>query len=319
VSARFIGPSNKPYVDALASLGGAVNLFNQNPDTAKDQLSTAVSLAKQAVLQTTQPFNVNAQPNTAKIVVGLLNSPIQCIVPPPPPGLPGTMCAMVGKFPFVQLTKTQASRNLTNNEQASLEEVNAMLAPNTGTLWTYYNQNLKQWLVPQGTGYALGPNAEGHVGPAFLSFFNKLARISSALYPSGAPVAGFSFTLRAIPSKGIENATLVVDDQRIPDGSSVQQFKWNAALAHTASLTYNSAEALRRQGTWALFQLVASARVTRTATGVDLIFPVEVSGQTLTFKDGTEEVVHFEISGPGAEVLAPGALPGLPCVTSVVK
>jgi type VI secretion system protein ImpL len=197
--------------------------------------------------------------------------------------------------------------------------VNAMLAPNTGTLWTYYNQNLKQWLVPQGTGYALGPNAEGHVGPAFLSFFNKLARVSSALYPSGAPVASFSFTLRAIPSRGIENATLVFDDQRIAEGSTAQSFKWNAALAHTASLAYNSGEGLRRQGTWALFQLVASARVTRTATGIELDFPVEVSGQSVTFKDGTEEVVRFELTGPGAEVLVPGAMPGLPCVTSVVK
>ncbi len=208
---------------------------------------------------------------------------------------------------------------MTNSEQASLEEVNALFAPGSGKLWTYYNDNLKQWLVLQGTQYVLAPNAAGHVGAAFAQFFNRAAGISSALYPSGATIAGFNFTLRFLPSKGIENATLVVDGQRISSGSTVQQFKWNAATAHQASLAYNSAEALQFQGTWALFQLVGIAHVTRTAAGLQLEFPIEVSGRPSTLPDGTPIVVRFELSGPGAEVLAPGGLSGQPCVMSVIK
>ena len=68
---------------------------------------------------------------------------------------------------------------MTNNEQASLEEVNTLFAPGTGKLWTYYNESLKQWLVLQGTRYVLAPNAAGHVGPMFAQFFNRLAVISS--------------------------------------------------------------------------------------------------------------------------------------------
>ena len=226
---------------------------------------------------------------------------------------------MLGKFPFVALSKTQASRDLTNNEQASLEDVNALFAPGTGKLWTYYNQDLKQWLVQQGTQYVLAPNAAGHVGPAFAQFFNRAAGISSALYPSGAAVAGFNFTLRFLPSRGVDNATLVVDGQRIPSGSTLQQFKWNAATAHQASLAYNGAEALQFQGTWALFQLVSIAHVTRTAAGIQLEFPIQVSGRPITLPDGTPEEVRFEVSGPGAPLLAPGGLSGQPCVTSVLK
>jgi type VI protein secretion system component VasK len=122
-----------------------------------------------------------------------------------------------------------------------------------------------------------------------------------------------------LPSKGIENATLVVDGQRISAGSTVQQFKWNAAIAHQASLAYNSAEALQFQGTWALFQLVGMAHVTRTAAGIQLEFPIEVSGRPSTLPDGTPVVVRFELSGSGADVLAPGGLSGQPCVMSVVK
>ena len=320
---HFIGPGNKTYVDALSSLSGAVNQFNQNPDTAKDILNAAVQTADQAVQQTAEAFNVDPQMHTERTVMALLGSPIKCALPPPPPpppGPPATMCAVLGKFPFVHLTKAQVTRDLTNSEQASLDEVNANFAPTTGKLWTYYNDNLKQWLPLQGTQYILAPNAEGHVGAGFARFFNQAARVSSTLYPSGAPVAGFNFTLRAIPSKGIENATLVVDGkQRIPDGSTVQQFKWDAAQAHQASLFFNGTEDLQMLGTWSLFQLVAIAEVTRTPGGLELDFPIQVSGRQTYFPDGTRKVVRFELTGPGAEALAPGDLSVQPCVMSLTK
>jgi type VI secretion system protein ImpL len=321
-TARFIGPGNTNYVNALLSLSGAVNQFDQSPDKSGDLLNAAVSAAGLAVQQTAQAFNVDPQMHTEKAVISLLESPIRCATPPPPPpppGPPATTCTVLGKFPFVSLSKAQAGRDLTNSEQASLEEVNALFAPTTGKLWTYYNENLKQWLVLQGSQYVLAPNAAGHVGPGFAQFFNRAAAISSALYPSGAAIAGFNFTLRSVPSEGIENATLVVDGARIPAGSTVQQFKWNAAIAHQASLAYNSAEALQFQGTWALFQLVSTAHVTRTTGGIELEFPLEISGRPLRLPDGTPKVVRFELSGPGAEVLAPGALSGQPCVASVIK
>ena len=322
VPTHFIGPGNKTYVDALSNLSGAVSQFNQNPDTAKDMLNAAVQAAGQAVQQTAEAFNVDQQMHTERIVMALLSSPLKCVVPPPPPpppGPPSSMCAVLGKFPFVHLTKAQVTRDLTNSEQASLDEVNANFAPTTGKLWTYYNDNLKQWLPLQGTQYVLAPNAEGHVGAGFALFFNQAARVSSMLYPSGAPVAGFNFTLRAIPSKGIENATLVVDGQRIPDGSAVQQFKWNGAVAHQASLAFNGTEDLQIQGTWSLFQLVSMADITRNAGMIKLEFPIQVSGRQTYFPDGTPKVVRFELTGPGAEALAPGELSVQPCVMSVIK
>ncbi len=318
-TARFIGTGNTSYVNALLSLANAVNQFNQNPDTARDMLNSAVSAADLAVQQTAQAFNVDPLMHTEKTVISLLEAPIRCAATPPPPGPPAAMCSTLGKFPFVALSKSQVTRDLTNNEQASLEEVNSFFAPGTGKLWTYYNENLKQWLVQQGGQYVTTPNAAGHVGPAFAAFFNKVAAISSALYPSGTAAAGFNFTLRFLPSKGIQNATLVVDGQRMPAGTTVQQFKWNGATAHQASLAYDTSEALQFQGTWALFQLVNTAHVTRTSAGIELEFPLQVSGRPIILPDGTAQVVRFEVSGPGAQVLVPGGLAALPCVTSVLK
>ena len=320
-TARFIGPGNTAYVNALLSLSSAVGQFNQTPETSGDMLGSAVSTAGIAVQQTAQSFNVDPQMHTEKTVFALLEAPIRCAVPPPPPpppGAPGSLCSLLGKFPFQPLSKAQANRDLTPADQASLGDVNAVFAPGTGSLWTYYNASLKPWLIQQGTQYVLAPNAAGHVGPVFAQFFNHAAAISSALYASGNNPA-FNFTLRVVPSKGIENATLVVDGQRIPAGAASQQFTWNGATAHQASLAYNSAEALQFQGPWALFQLVATAQVTRVGATLQLEFPLEVSGRQLRLPDGTPEVVRFEISGPGALVLAPMGLYGGSCVSPVTK
>jgi type VI secretion system protein ImpL len=321
-TARFIGPGNTAYVNALLALSSAVAQFNQNPQTSGDMLASAVSTAGIAVQQTAQPFNIDPQKHTEKTVLALLEAPIHCAVPPPPPpppGAPGAMCALLGKFPFQPLSKAQAGRDLTPADQAVLADVNAVFAPGSGSLWTYYNVSLKPWLPQQGTQYVLAPNAAGHVGPVFAQFFNRAAAISSALYSSGGANPAFTFTLRSIPSKGIENASLVVDGQRLPAGATSQLFTWNGATAHQASLAYNSAEALQFQGLWALFQLVGTAQVTRVGATLQLAFPLEVSGRQLRLPDGTPEVVRFEISGPGAAVLAPLGLYGGTCVNPVTK
>ena len=127
-TARFIGPGNTAYVNALLSLSSAVGQFNQNPETSGDMLGSAVSTAGIAVQQTAQPFNVDPQMHTEKTVFALLEAPIRCAVPPPPPpppGAPGSLCSLLGKFPFQPLSKAQANRDLTPADQATVGEVNS--------------------------------------------------------------------------------------------------------------------------------------------------------------------------------------------------
>jgi type VI secretion system protein ImpL len=321
-TARFIGPGNTAYVNALLALSAAVSQFNQNPQTSGDMLGSAVSTADIAVQQTAQPFYIDPQMHTEKTVLTLLDAPIKCAVPPPPPpppGAPGALCSLLGKFPFQPLSRAQINRDLAAHEQASVADVNAVFAPGTGSLWTYYNASLKPWLIQEGTQYVLAPNAAGHLGPAFAQFFNHAAEISSALYSPGGNMPAFTFSLRSVPSKGVDNSTLVVDGQRIPAGATVQQFTWNGSTAHQASLAYNSAEALQFQGPWALFQLVAAGQATRAGSALQLAFPLQVSGRPILLPDGTPEVVRFEITGPGASVLAPLGLYGGNCGVPVTK
>ena len=309
-------------MNALLSLSSAVSQFNQNPETSGDMLASAASTAGIAVQQTAQPFNVDPQMSyreDGSRPAGGAHPLRRCAAAAPASWTARRRCAHCwANSPFNPCPRPRPAE-ISPCRAGCLGEVNTVFAPGTGSLWTYYNASLKPWLVQQGTQYVLAPNAAGHVGPVFAQFFNRAATVSSALYSSGGNNPAFNVTLRSVPSKGIDNATLVVDGQRIPAGATSQQFTWNGATAHQASLAYNSAEALQFQGPWALFQLVATAQVTRVGPTLQLEFPLEVSGRQLRLPDGTPEVVRFEISGPGAAVLAPLGLYGGSCGVPVTK
>ena len=322
---HLIGSGNKTYIDALLALAGVVGQVAQNPAAATDPnagapILAAAENAETSARQTAEQFSVTLPLNTAGTVQALMLAPIKCAeglaqgagkagVNGAGQRICGALSPLVGKFPFSPNSTTQAS----------LAEVSAVFAPDTGTLWAVYNANLKPLLVQQGGQYVPTPGAPLVVTPAFAQFFSRLAHISSGLYAPAATSPAFSFTLRAVPSKGIENATLVVDGQRIASGAASQTFNWNSATARQASLAYNSAEALQFTGPWALFQLAEKGRPTRGPGGAQLEFPLDISGVPLRNPDGTPEVVRFELSGPGAEFLVPPGLSGLRCVAPVVK
>jgi type VI secretion system protein ImpL len=99
-TARFIGPGNTNYVNALLSLSGAVNQFNQSPDKSGDLLNAAVSAAGLAVQQTAQAFNVDPQMHTEKAVISLLESA------PTPSGTARDAMHRPGKVPIRVLVQS---------------------------------------------------------------------------------------------------------------------------------------------------------------------------------------------------------------------
>lgn len=325
---RLIGPGNAAYITALSQLDGAVDLASQNPAAITDSAAFApvaqqVVAAGGAAQQTAQSFNVDQQMHTEATVLALMQAPIQCVAKlAPSPGaaangggqkICGAITPLLSKFPFSSNSSVQASSS----------EVDAAFAPETGTLWTAYNGLLKQYLVPQGVQYVANPAAPQPVTPRFAQYFNRAAHISSVLYPAGAKSAMFTFSEHFLPGNGVTNATLVVDGQRITGGSAGQQMTWNSATAQRASLVYDNNEVLPSQGTWALFQLVRTAQVSKTAGGYRLDYPINtattVAGHTVSGTGGGAKTASFEISGPGAELLVSGGFSGLTCPGPVVK
>ena len=325
---RFIGPGNTAYVNALLNLSGAVDQVAANPAAGNDPaafmpVTTAASAAGIAAQQAAQAFNVDPQFHTEATVLALMQAPVQCATKlAPSPGAPAkaagqkvcdAITPLLGKYPFGANSTTQAS----------IAEVNGVFAPETGAIWSIYNASLKPFMVPQGAQYVAAPTAPQPPNPKYLQYFSRAARVSSGLYPAGAKSPAFNFTLRFLPSPGIANATLVVDGQRIPNGSISQQFHWSGDISQKASLIYDGNEVIPLTGTWSLFQLVRTAQITHSGAGYKLDYPIDtsttVAGHKIGQSGGPTKTVSFELSGPGAEILMSDYFSGLGCPGPVVK
>jgi type VI secretion system protein ImpL len=325
---NLIGPGNKVYTDAVLKLSSDLGLVAQNPQAATDPnafatVTLSAAAASDAAKQAWQTFTPDPQWHTENTVLSLLQAPIQCAsnLAPKPGGaangggakICGALSPLLAKFPFAPTSSTQAS----------LAEVNGAFAPDTGAIWVNYNALLKPYLVQQGAQFAAAPNPPQPVAvnPKFAQYLSRLAHVSAGLYPVGAKSPAFNFNLRFLPSPGISSATLVVDGQRIPAGSTNQQFRWDAATAQKASLMVDTYE-IPFQGTWSLFQLVHTAHVTRSPGGYRLDFPLDntvtLAGRAVT-QSSSAKTASFELSGPGAEALTPEFFSGLGCVAPVVK
>jgi type VI secretion system protein ImpL len=324
---RLIGGGNAAYITALSQLAGAVDLVAQNPAAATDAalfapVSQQVVAANGAAQQAAQQFNVDQQMHTEQTVLSLMQAPIQCVGKlAPSPGAAANgggqkLCAsispLLAKFPFSPASQSPAS----------LQEVDAVFAPDTGALWTTYGGILKPYLMQQGAQFVPAPASPQPVNPRFAQYFNRAAHVSSELYPAAQKSASFPFSLRFIPGGGVSSGTLVVDGARIAPGATSQQFTWTGASAQHASLVYDNNEALQFQGTWSLFQLVRTAKISRAGGGYRLDYLINtattVAGHTVG-GSGAEKTVSFELSGQGADLLAGDGFSGLNCVAPVVK
>jgi type VI secretion system protein ImpL len=325
---RYIGPGITNYINALYTLQGAVAQVAQIPGSpdpgAGIPIQTAAANAHTVVGQTSGSFNIDHQAHTEASVIALLNAPIrgaEGLVRGIGPNAAnaagrifcGAFDALISKYPFGPNPAVQASP----------AEIGAVFAPGTGALWQFYNANLKTLMIQQANQYVPVPGAPAVVTPSFLRFFTHAATISSELFAQGGTVPNVSFTLHQVPTKGIQNATLSVDTQRITGLDATQPFAWNAQTAQRAQLSASYADTkdfplLQFEGTWALFQLVNKARPQRSSGVTQLEFPLEISGTPIAFQ-GTPLVIRFDLSGPSAEVLTPGGLSGLRCVSQVAR
>ena len=318
---QYIDKPNKPYVDALLALTAAVTqAASAPPDPASAApVGAAASAARLAAQQAGQAFRIDATGHVDNITSALLEQPITS-AEALAHGLGPAQANAGGKSFCSAYTSllAKAPFNPRATTQAAPAELTALLQPGTGSLWQFYNSNLKTLIVQQGTDYAAAPNAPMQVNAGFLKFFNRLAAISQQMFPAGARDPQLAFALRNLPSGGVQTSAFKVDAQSLSNADGPKQFTWNAATAKDASLTANSLP-LSFSGPWAVFELLSKARVQKEASGYNLSFPLELANTPVKAPDGTPVVVRYELSGPGADLLAPGGLTGIRCVSEVAK
>jgi type VI secretion system protein ImpL len=324
---KFVGPGNTSYVNGLLGLQAAVAQVAQNPTAAADPnavapILTASAAAHTAASQTAQAFNLDPQAHVDQMVLALLQAPINSVDevvrgrgPVQANAAGAAFCSafspLMAQFPF--------SPNGTI--EASPSEVAAVLQPGSGSLWQLYDSTLKTLLTRSGSGWAPVPNAPMHINPDFVRFFDRATQLSSALYPA-AGSAGLSFTTHILPSKGIKSATVIIDGQSVTGSDASKAFTWSLATSRQAELVANYGSGtlplLQFSGPWAVFHLMNKGRVESSGLSAHLAYPLEISNTPIVV-NGVPLVVDLQLSGSGADILVPGGLSGLRCVSTIAR
>ena len=166
---------------------------------------------------------------------------------------------LVGKFPF--------NRNSTT--EATIEDVARVFAPNTGTLWSFYEQNLQNLISKTGT-VINRPGATVQVNQPFATQFANLARISEAFFEEGSPEPVVQFTLRMNPTAAVPVISVSMGrTARYTQNNPAGQFlDWGGASTEAkidaqvgnANATYVTIP----PSPWSVFRLFYAAEFTRT-------------------------------------------------------
>jgi type VI secretion system protein ImpL len=164
------------------------------------------------------------------------------------------MTPLLAKFPF----------NSDATVEAPISDVAALLAPGTGALWALHQERLDPLMEKQGAQWIAKPGAPVALSAPFLTFFNRAAAISAALF-GGASEPRIVLTARGVLTAQVTQVTLT-------HGSHVAQFNRDTPPAQLVWPPQSGRDARliarvgRRElliaeatGDWALFRLVSRA------------------------------------------------------------
>jgi len=225
---------------------------------------------------------------------------------------------VLNKFPF----------NPAATPQATVEEVNGIFKKPDGAFWKFYDENLQKLLPKQGSQYVAATVGGVTLTPGFVAFFNQAAVFADALYAGGTPDPHFTYTLKPVPSEGIQAMGLHLDGQDFSysggDAAS-RQFVWQGSGSHGAKATikFGSTDLAwaSYDGLWAVFQFFNQADTWHPAgNGNILEWIVRAGKNPMLLPSGKPLTVRFELDmGAIPQVFQKGYFARMACVAEVAK
>jgi type VI secretion system protein ImpL len=166
-----------------------------------------------------------------------------------------------GRYPFAN----------TDND-ALMQDVSEVFG-RQGSVWKYFEANLKDRLELAGDGYK--PRGDRRVPGNILSFINKAYAVTQALYPQGSQEPKFDFDVRPHPAIVAEGSGYLVAEIMLEvDGKSKTYrngprdwwtFGWPGTARKGARLLIRGNEGLSEEvkldGDWGLLRLIDRGRV----------------------------------------------------------
>jgi len=174
-TAKFIGPSNEPYINALGALQASLERISkgtpEEADAVLAQATTDAAQARTATKQIANKFRIDGVAKVDVTVQKLMEAPIKYAEAALQTVGPAQLSAKGKAFcaPFQQLL-TKYPFNPAGSVPAGLDEVSGLLQPGTGFLWTSVQGQLANVVVRQGSQFAEKPGSTVRVSPAFLAF-----------------------------------------------------------------------------------------------------------------------------------------------------
>lgn len=330
---RYVAPPNQAYMSGLSSLDTSLEQVAAQPgqpsDAAAGQVLANAGAAKSASRQVAQAFRPDPEGKVDATVQKLMEDPITYVeallrtLGPAELNAKGkALCAqlrpVLAKYPF----------NPSASQQATLPEVNSILRKPDGALWAFYDANLQRLLARQGPQYVPAPGGSINLTPAFVAFFNRAAAVSDAFYAGGAQDPHLTYTLKPVPSEGIQSLTLRLDGQVLTtsgNSSDPKQFVWpgTAAREAKASVKFGGTDLgwSTNEGLWAVFQFFEEAERWQPAdSGYQLEWVVRAGKNAMTLPSGKPLTVRFELNmGSAPPVFQKGYLSRMACVADVAR
>lgn len=325
---RFVSPSNQPYLNSLLTLQNAIDQAanapsGPDPATAQATMGTA-SNARMTVKQVAQNFRIDPEAHTEATVQRLLEEPItnaegllRRMGPDELNGKGKAFCAAFNLYPF----------NSNATAEATMQDVSQLFKPNEGVLWTFYEQNLKTFVLRQGNTFVANPSGGVSINPAFIAFLNTAARISEAFY-KGGPEPHFTYTVTPLKAEGIQNLILTIDGATMnapAQGGPPKQFVLPGPGTHAASLTatVNGAPVGGRQdGLWGAFRLFDAAdRWDPAGNGYKLEYRLVSSNRLGRLGSAAEAgaPAYFQLDLGGVPAFFRKGPQGMHCISQVAK
>jgi type VI secretion system protein ImpL len=315
-------PQNATYMQALSDLGAKIDAIVHSPTGLTDAavVTPAINSASGAKVAANEATGnrVDNIHHTEALVHHLLEEPITnaLAVLNDKEALNGAgkrLCEQFGqisgKYPF----------NPKSSEEVSIDQFNAVFAPKTGALWTFFDNNkMSQFIAKQGAKYQSTSSGTVNINPAFLEFFNHAADVTETFFPAGSPSPKFAYTLKAMPSN-LEGVILKVGSETLSGMGQQKTFYWTGVPEQVVASTQGGDILGTFPGAWAIFHFVADAHAHGSGSIIDLEWVQQSNGRTIMLPDGKSKSYNFQLQVNGWNPFGASGLAGMRCEPHVAR
>lgn len=169
----------------------------------------------------------------------------------------GPFDQVLGKYPFNPRSATEAG----------LDEIINVFQPGQGALWSFYETDLQELLMRQGTRFVARAGSSPQADRGFVDFFNRAAEISRALFDDSGDGPAVVFLLRPQTSPQVSEVSVSLDGQSgrfTQTQAAARTFEWRGSGSTGASIAVRVGDAdvqVARvdPGPWAVFRLFQQA------------------------------------------------------------